>query len=260
MPNDPDQEMQQRALSSETLARFQNGGSPRGEIKRLLAAGLTPDAAAQVLRGVHAELQAERDAVVRQSTLRIQREVARAVVAGQTDGELERSLLTQGLDREGVRGLIHEARVALRRTCAARGSAMWPHLGARLQTTRLAVLGIAALIVLGSTWSLGAFVVPPAQRGPSLTAMSMQTSVSASMEIMPNAIVIANHLNVRVGPSPDDPVIVRVKRDMQLEVIAKAQDAQRLKVKLPDNREGWIRNDPELIQLQTSLEQIPFAH
>lgn len=242
------------ALDGEVLARLRDGHPVFAEVRRLINQGVAPAAATEMLRAAYTALVSEREVDATRTAARVYQTVARSVVEGRPDAEITRDLAARGVTAGAARTLIVGARSAWRRRQQRPLRVFMPVGGERLAVY---VVVLFALLTLNSTYPL--FEPWNAASGRNLTAVVAQPSMQALMIRQPNAVVIARHLNVRVGPNPDDPVMLRLMRDMQLEVIAKARDLQRLKVKLPDNREGWVRNDPNLLKLVTSLDSIPIA-
>lgn len=232
-------------LAGEVLTRLRAGHAPHGEVRRLIAEGVSAAQATAALRAAHAELARDREQLAQQRTAEVHREVAVAVVAGQPDAAIERKLAARDVDAQVAQMLVQGARAAWQRRQAH---------GQRQTRVALSVAVALVMLVLG-------FQVPGfrAGSGAELTAMGAQPSLSAVVVMRPNAMVLAQRLNVRSGPNPGDPIMLQLARDMQLQVIARANDLRRLKVKLPDNREGWVRNDPNVIQLQTPIDSLPIA-
>lgn len=222
--------IEQQQLLSVALSHLRGGTSPNDVLRRLISDGATAQQVAAALRTAHDTLSAERH-----SAEEMYRRIAQRIAQGASDEAILREALARGVDHATAQQLIVDAREAWRRM---RSASQWR----QPSQIEFAVFWLVALIVL----------IALANSGRALW-MARATIQAAA----PNAIVLAEHINLRSGPGAEYPILLELPENTTLTIIGRSNG--RFKVRVSENVEGWIRSDPQLVQVQIPLDTIPVA-
>jgi hypothetical protein len=180
-----------------------------------------------------------------------------AICAHEPPARVARQLIGDGVsapDATTILRAIH-ARLVAERRLAQRAQKARPRRIQRLHPALgLSLVLVAYGVGLGLGWRTAGYDSTSLQP----FAVRAVTPVAATIQPVPNAIAIAR-LNVRSGPEPHAPVVFELHANQPLIVIEQAKTAGQIKVRLPDAREGWIRSDPNLVQIYTSIDHLPDA-
>lgn len=221
------------ALYAETLALLRDGVRPPDVIRELARREIAPAAMAEALRYALQTLDLEHAGDRAPDLLR---EIGHRVRSDHEPGAIVRTAVARGLS----------ATTAERLTASAR--AAWHRRRARVRQTRVGWAVSAVLLLLVQSQLAR-------QPAPTMTAVPQQATVVATMLPMPNAVVLAQRLNVRSGPHKHDPLLTALSANDPLVVISRTARAGRYQVLLPDSRQGWVR--AEGVRIDVPLETIP---
>lgn len=239
------------------LHQIDAGRPPTHIIRAMIAAGESPARVTRVMRSVQRALD-RRAALRLVQTTEVRRDVAIALLAGKTDRAVERELAARGASPVAARAVVRATRRSLARgpIHARRGQPPVERVARKSPGPVLqplfAVVLLCLLIIGVRVHLLGA---PPV----SVHFAQDERAPREGAVYYANAIVVADQLNVRVGPGADYPLLTQLRANEPLYVVGRSDDVARLKAILRDSRIGWIRNDPAAIQLLVAPESIPLA-
>lgn len=84
-------------------------------------------------------------------------------------------------------------------------------------------------------------------------AWFISPQISLAQETHPSkVVVIRSHLNVRMGPRADTPLLTQLNQGDVVDVISQTQHKGWWLIKLPDGQRGWISSNPAYTQAQQS--------
>lgn len=235
------------------LSALRRGETAATVVRRLIAGGASAQATTETLRRVHATLAAERAGAPAPSMEHLYRRVASGIRTGATNQELERELRAAGVDADTAAKLVENAR----QTWAH----MQPQPGAsrRLSVQQQAMLvGALGVVLLGSLYQFSQTPYDTVTSS-SMTIEIADASISATLKIVPNAVVVAQQLKVRTGPGYEFPVLEELSANEPIEVIGRAPNVERYKVRLRDGREGWIRGTSATVRLEVAPDRLPLV-
>lgn len=255
------------ARSAEVLVRIRSGAPPRAIIHDLLAQGSTPEQVSASLREVYRVLEGEREAATREREAQLAGQIARDVSMGLPNRRIAEQLVAQGVSVAAATELVRDARAARARRQSAPHASARPTpavlAGGATGVRWLALVGIIGALILALQYGSGVGLLWQLRSGGQPAskphAVMGASAIDSTIEPVQNAVVVAQHLNVRSGPGREYPLLAQLSSHDPLYIIGKTADARRFKVKLLDNRVGWIRGDPAMVQLYVSPDSIPLT-
>lgn len=216
-------------------------------IRRLLAEGIPPQEVAQILQEVATAVTADYTTTVPQEQP-IEQMIVHQLRAGRDDASIQRNLALRGVPRPVAVRLVGDARQ------------VWSQLHAQEQARRQAsvvrsvvTLSLIGVILLGGHWWRDTRTRPSGATIPPVVLVERPARLPAG----PNAVVVAETLNVRTGPGIDYPIVRQLHSDEPVRVIGRLEAAGRYLVRLPDDQAAWIRSDPALVRLHVPIDSIP---
>jgi hypothetical protein len=231
--NDP--EHVRPAHDALAVAALRAGERPAHTARRLIRQGYSARHTTQILQHAYAVLQAEQARTRRSIAPQVYHQVVALVRAGVTDSAIVDAVAARGVEREDAARLVAQARRHWQARVAARSRTLTLWLRAWCL-----LLGVATFIIGGLPLSNPA-----------------RTQSAGPEHVTLNAVVLADELNVRSGPSRSYPVLFTLSSYQAVQVIARAPVTGRYKIRLRDQREGWIRSDSAAVWMQLDPDTIP---
>lgn len=249
-------------LYTTALDALRRGERPANVIKSLLAQGTHPQHVAQIMRLSYETLQQDTAAPRHVTAAAVHDAIAAAVRADQPDETICRQLIDQSIPDDVVARLVAQVwQVQHRREGSAGGASP------RALHLMNSLVGGLVLLALLLGWHR-------LRNEPDLftSAFSNQQTVGIGLatgarapdaapvpDPVANAVVMVQQLNVRSGPGSEYPLLLQLPASTPLHVIGRAPDAPRYKIIVGDAREGWVRSDPEVVQLLIAPDSIPLV-
>lgn len=221
---------------------------PTSIIKELVAEGVSTPEIVQIMQQLATVVAADRESG-RAAAPSIAQYIAQQLRAGVDDATIVCDLVARGIEREDGRQLLRDARqVWTRLHVQQRGMAVSRTVGALGLVVILLIGGVHVLRMLDGTSS-------PAMT-PSVVVQLNPTLV-ARVGRLPNAVVVADSLNVRSGPGAEYPLLFQLHAHDSLRVIGRMEETGRYLVQLPNDRMAWVRSDPDAVRLDIPRDRLP---
>lgn len=238
-------------MQDRVRAAFYRGEAPATIIKCLLAEGVPPQEIVQILQDVATAVTADYMAA-RPQEQPIEQMIVHQLCAGRDDVTIQHDLVLRGVPRPIAVRLVGDARQ------------VWSQLHARQQARLQAsvvrsvvTLTLIGVMLIGGRWWLDTWSSSSSTATPPVVLVELRPATATRLPASPNAVVVANTLNVRTGPGSDYPIVRQLHAAEPVRVIGRLEDAGRYLVRLPDDQAAWIRSDPALVRLDVPLDSIP---
>lgn len=258
-PEQNDHPQSASLLYATALDGLRRGERPATVIKSLLAQGIDPQDVAQIMRLSYETLQRDVAAPQHGTAVAVHHAIAAAVRANQSDETICQQLVGRSIPSDVAAQLVAQVRQAQHRRERLATPRRYTLILMNSMVTSLVLLAL----VLG--WNrlrtdADGFAFSSQQTvGIGLAAGATAPDAAPALTLIANAIVMAQQLNVRSGPGPEYPLLLQLPASTPLQVIGRAPDALRYKIIVGDVGEGWVRSDPEVVQLLIAPDSIPLV-
>lgn len=221
---------------------------PTSIIKELVADGVSTPEIVQIMQQLATAVAADREAR-RAAAPSIEQYIAQQVRAGVDDVTIVCDLVARGIEREDGRQLLCDARQ------------VWTRLHVRERCHALlrtaGALSLVAILLLGSVYVLRMRNGTPSPAVTPSVVVQLNPTLVARVGRLPNAVVVADSLNVRSGPGAEYPLLFQLHAHDSLRVIGRMEETDRYLVQLPNDHTAWVRSDPDAVRLDIPRDRLP---